>query len=311
MYRRTCRVETIVQQVGKMLERSARAGGIRVEFHLESRLPYVYCDPDQIGRVIVNMAMNAMRFTKRDEYLHLWARYEKTESEVHVGVTDNGHGVSPSDGEQLFRDFMNWNDEARKSTQGLGIGLKIAKELAALNMGELHVLNAPTRGSVVYVTLPIASPAVVMRRYLSRLRESTGRRSQPFVSLLRVHIDGKPDPVVYSVVERMMENQLRRNDLMLRAPSYTWLLAAATDATGVRQMIQRLNFVCEQTRRDSVEAEIPAIRLEIEGTWECSKQETELAARFEEILVGDAGDRSSPGKPISQHEDNQPQSSPV
>lgn len=72
-------------------------------------------------------------------------------SEVRVVVTDTGGGISPENLEHVLDPFFS------TKADGTGLGLPIARQIAAAHGGSLKILSAPGSGTRVEVRLPLAA----------------------------------------------------------------------------------------------------------------------------------------------------------
>ena len=110
------------------------------------------CDQFRIEQVVLNLLMNALRYgEKRPVSLSL-----KTENSMIVlSVKDSGLGIPPEDQERIFQKFERAN--AEKETNGMGLGLYIAKHIVQSHEGEIKVLSTPGKGSVFSVILPLTT----------------------------------------------------------------------------------------------------------------------------------------------------------
>ena len=68
---------------------------------------------------------------------------------VRVDVTDTGPGISPDDAQRIFSPFVS------SDTQGTGLGLPIAKELAGALGGRIELEAAEGGGSRFRLVLPM------------------------------------------------------------------------------------------------------------------------------------------------------------
>ena len=67
---------------------------------------------------------------------------------MRVEVSDSGPGISVEDAERIFSPFVSTD------TQGTGLGLPIARELAGALGGRIELETAPGRGSRFRLVLP-------------------------------------------------------------------------------------------------------------------------------------------------------------
>jgi hypothetical protein len=292
MSRRICHVEDIVHRVKPTLERKGVSSNVAFEIGLEKNLPAVYCDPEKIGRVIVNLAVNALKFVDESGYVRLWGRYEASTSEVHIGVTDDGPGIPAERQEMLFRRFSQLGHSTASSTKGFGLGLSIAKELVNLNLGDIHVHSLDRIGTVFYFTLPIADPSTILSHYLRWIERMPDGKPWPEASIISVGVD-ETDPVRLADVEGLIENHMRRNDILFQKRRNAWLLVAAAGSDGAGFLIRRLRSAHKQANETRPDLPLPAIRVDVVGTWRIADQHTELLACLEAALPVDLWPRLS------------------
>jgi len=125
------------------------------EHVLELRVPteplVVHADRVRLVQVVTNLLNNAARYTPRGGSIKIHCARERNELELRV--EDNGQGISPKLLPHLFEPFTQGDDE--RST-GLGLGLAIARRLAALHGGSVSVESeGEGRGSTFIVRLPL------------------------------------------------------------------------------------------------------------------------------------------------------------
>lgn len=121
-----------------------------------SRQPvYGWADPDRVGEILDQLLDNALRHCEDGETVTV-SVHRQAET-VSVVVTDTGAGFAPAVAEQLFGRFYRGPD-SRRGPAGTGLGLTIARSLAAAQGGTLHATSPGAgRGATFTLTLP-ASP---------------------------------------------------------------------------------------------------------------------------------------------------------
>src|SRR5262245_20218703 len=72
--RRTCRLEEVLAGIWETLERRAAVFGIELVKRTETELPPIYCDLDKIARIVLNLSVNALKFSERGTLVEVWAR---------------------------------------------------------------------------------------------------------------------------------------------------------------------------------------------------------------------------------------------
>jgi hypothetical protein len=280
--RKNCTAEHILNRVRKTLERRAAANQVRLAFTPLNALPEIYCDAEKIGRVIINLSINAMKFCKEGTEVTLWARHEGDQGLVRFGVTDQGSGIDPDKVSQIFDRFQQLGGEVRSSTKGFGLGLNIARELVHLNFGEIDVQSSVGQGSTFSFTVPTAEPDRLIGRYLDRIGRF--RNGFMFVSLLVASVDSQQSDDTLDDVEQFLQHQIRRSDLLLNAHTGRWLLVAATNQRDLGSLMQRIQQSRQDANRNRPKDALPAVSLSIEGTWTIRYGRKDFIRRIQEEI---------------------------
>src|SRR5205814_10281048 len=143
-------LEALVEEVREALGAQPEAG-IRWIYSIERGMA-VDCDPDQMLRVLMNVARNAVQALEsrapndpaRDQ-IRITGRREGAVAVVEV--SDTGPGLSPRAREHLFEAF-----QGSTRTGGSGLGLAIAAELVRAHGGEIHLVDG-TIGATFRLTI--------------------------------------------------------------------------------------------------------------------------------------------------------------
>jgi PAS domain S-box-containing protein len=167
--RKRTRAQEIVAQARLIIMSKAAANQIEVIEQLDADLPDVYADAEKAARILVNFAVNAIKFSPTGENITLWAR-RNAEGGAEIGVTDHGPGISLENQKLLFERFRQVGDSQLGASSGFGLGLNIARDLVALNLGQIHLVSSPGQGSTFSFTLPANDSRVVLQAYLDYLR---------------------------------------------------------------------------------------------------------------------------------------------
>jgi signal transduction histidine kinase len=112
-------------------------------------------DPDQLRRLVANLADNAARHAATT------VRFEVSSADGRavVAIADDGAGIPPAERERVFERFARV-DSARSATAGgTGLGLAIAREIALAHGGRIEVDPAHSPGARLVVTLPLSGRA--------------------------------------------------------------------------------------------------------------------------------------------------------
>jgi signal transduction histidine kinase len=168
--RRCCRVAEIMERVRPLLATRAGHRKITIVEDLPTGLPDVFADTEKASRVVLNLAINAIKFSPEGGEVHIWAG-PTADGGVEIGISDQGRGLSDEDVKTVFERFKQVGNVELAGTKGFGLGLNIARELIWLNLGSVNVISEPGAGSTFSFTLPPDRPDAILRRYLDRLEE--------------------------------------------------------------------------------------------------------------------------------------------
>jgi signal transduction histidine kinase len=254
----------IVERVRDTLERKAAANSVALEVTLDD-LPAVYCDAEKIGRVLLNLTVNAIKFSPEGTRVRLWGRHAPEQGEVVFGVSDEGPGISPENLGAVFERFRQVGGNVKASTKGVGLGLSIAKELVHLHFGEITVASELGRGSTFSFTVPTAEPAHVLEHYLKRVKDL--RQGSAFVSLVLGWVDPEVEPDRTEEVNEYLQYLMRRNDLVFRSTTHRWLLVLASSEPELADALRRLDNAWEEANCNRPAQPLPALHLAARGTW--------------------------------------------
>ncbi len=135
-----------VEEVGAL----AADAGIRLE--VEPTTAVVRCDEERLVQVVVNLLLNALKFSPRGSSVHLRAREEGPW--VEVQVQDQGRGIPPTHRTAIFDRFRQVEGADPAGQRGAGLGLAIAKSIVEMHGGAIGVESQEGQGSTFWFRLP-------------------------------------------------------------------------------------------------------------------------------------------------------------
>ena len=104
-----------------------------------------------IGQIISNLVSNAIKYAPADEPIEI--RCSQEEGGIVVAVTDRGPGIPPSEVDRIFDRFHRLGNVLTRAAGGTGLGLYIARQLAAAVGGTITVESVLGQGSTFTLRL--------------------------------------------------------------------------------------------------------------------------------------------------------------
>jgi two-component system NtrC family sensor kinase len=128
--------------------------GIDVDVHLETPLPVISGDRQQLRQVILSLVANAqeaLRDTPRPRRLACRARVAQTSDALEIEIRDSGPGIPEALHARIFDPFFTVAPDAR----GPGLGLALVQSVIEAHGGTVGVTSHPGAGATFTVTLPV------------------------------------------------------------------------------------------------------------------------------------------------------------
>jgi NtrC-family two-component system sensor histidine kinase KinB len=126
--------------------------GILLNYEMDSELPVYLGDKEKIGRVLLNLIDNALRFTPPGGQVLLNTKY--VDDSIVISVSDTGPGIPSEYREKIFDRFVQVPGSTGRGL-GTGLGLSFAKLTIEAHHGEIWVEDNPEGGSVFVIRLPL------------------------------------------------------------------------------------------------------------------------------------------------------------
>jgi two-component system, OmpR family, sensor histidine kinase KdpD len=149
--------------VAPVLDQLELAGYLRhhqIVVDLPDSLPPVSLDHGQIGRVLLNLLENALKFSPTGSMIRVQARVTGTPPELEVRVCDQGIGIAAHELTAIFEKFyqgkhppLPWG--TTPSPSSIGLGLTICSAIIQAHHGRIWAESQPGEGAMFIFTLPL------------------------------------------------------------------------------------------------------------------------------------------------------------
>jgi two-component system sensor histidine kinase HydH len=138
----------IVGHVCDLLRPEAAARGIEVASRVEDGLPRIMADPIRLTQALLNLVINAIQAIQHNGRVDVSARKSPPGDGIVFCVQDNGPGIPAGTLKAVFDPYFTTKSE------GSGLGLWIAQQIAVAHGGRITAQNADPKGAVFLLTLP-------------------------------------------------------------------------------------------------------------------------------------------------------------
>ena len=132
--------------------------GISLAADTKGTSQVVEADHDKLYQVIMNLANNAIKYSRKGGNVHIGYSLEKGEkgtSFVRVSVSDSGIGIPKAQQSQIFQKFFRAANAVESVETGTGLGLYYVKMVVEAHGGRIWFDSILQKGTTFYFTLPV------------------------------------------------------------------------------------------------------------------------------------------------------------
>ncbi|HVL06976.1 MAG TPA: PAS domain S-box protein [Acidimicrobiales bacterium] len=163
---------------------------------VERDLPPVDVDAEQLERTLVNLLVNAVKFTPDGGSVTVRAR--RAGATVEIAIEDTGVGIPTGEQKHLFERFFRASTARHAAIQGTGLGLSIVKSIVEAHGGTVGIESEAGAGTIVTVALPVFAsgprhPGV----------DAQGVRARPATGMSNQKVLPRPDALATPTVPPM------------------------------------------------------------------------------------------------------------
>lgn len=142
-------VATLVRAAAELVSPGASAVGLELRVKVESDLPTVNGNADQLTQVLLNLLANAIDATGGGGVIAIEA--QRRGHEVAIAVRDTGSGISAERQKEIFEPFVS----SKPYSRGTGLGLYITDQIVRDHRGGVVVDSREGQGTTMTILLPM------------------------------------------------------------------------------------------------------------------------------------------------------------
>ncbi len=144
-------VSSVITNMVNLIKLKAEEQGIALNVDIAPDVPrFLNGDPLRLGQVLINLASNAVKFSRSGGQVDIQARLKSTDAdsvEVEFAVIDQGIGMNEQQIARLFQSFSQADASTSREYGGTGLGLAISRQLTQLMGGDIGVQSEAGSGS--------------------------------------------------------------------------------------------------------------------------------------------------------------------
>lgn len=150
--RERCALGPLIEETVDFLRPELSARQATILLDIARNLPAVRADGVQLRQVLINLLINAAQAMADAQCWNraLKVRARAEEAAVQIDVEDSGPGIAAADRDRLFEGFYT------TKASGLGLGLKICRQIVEDHGGTIDHVPRPSGGSIFRIRLPTA-----------------------------------------------------------------------------------------------------------------------------------------------------------
>lgn len=141
-------IKDIISNAVKSIKPLIEENQSEIFIDIQSDLPFVNVNSDEITRVIINLVSNALKHNIKGVNIKISAK--KIENGVQISISDNGKGIPDDEKPNIFEKYP-----TGKSKIGSGLGLYLSKQIINAHNGRIWFDTEKEKGTTFHFVLPI------------------------------------------------------------------------------------------------------------------------------------------------------------
>jgi PAS domain S-box-containing protein len=145
------RVEELIDRCILLCQHKLELSNIRLESNIQSGIPAVKGDFNQLQQCVINLIFNAIDAMAHGGALTLEGHYDLETRMAVILVKDTGQGIASDDLPYIFEPFFTTKNQA----YGVGLGLSTVYGIMERHNGSVEVKSQPGDGAVFKLKIPV------------------------------------------------------------------------------------------------------------------------------------------------------------
>ncbi|GAB6035758.1 hypothetical protein JCM15519_03170 [Fundidesulfovibrio butyratiphilus] len=133
---------------------AAEAKHIALTTHVAPEIPSVMADTEHLRQALLNLIGNAVKFSEPGQSVDVSLQLADGGNQLLFSIVDSGPGIEENEQPLVFNKYYR-GESMKKSVDGIGLGLSIAKNIVEAHGGKIWLSSRAGRGSTFFFTIPI------------------------------------------------------------------------------------------------------------------------------------------------------------
>ncbi|MEA2030477.1 MAG: ATP-binding protein [candidate division Zixibacteria bacterium] len=146
-------LDNILDETFNILDYRAKLQDVEMVQHIDSGLPLIEADSDQLKQVFLNLILNAIQAMPHGGHLAIHAAQiddkEEHSNLVQIDIEDTGFGIAEKNIDKLFTPFFTTKEKG----EGIGLGLAVAYGIIKRHGGDIRVKSSKGKGTTFSIFL--------------------------------------------------------------------------------------------------------------------------------------------------------------
>ena len=143
-------VGEVVKASERFVSTQAMAAKVGLETRVVDGLPLIRADERSLRQIVLNLASNAVKFTREGGRVSMWVRRAEGGG-VEIVVRDTGVGMTPEELREALEPYGQAKNEVRPDQAGTGLGLPLARALAEAMKARFTIESEKGKGTAVHI----------------------------------------------------------------------------------------------------------------------------------------------------------------
>jgi two-component system NtrC family sensor kinase len=144
-------VNQMLRETVALVDYGATQAAKRIRFNLDSDLPIIAADPDQLAQVFLNLTLNALDAMSAGDWLEICTHFTPGSANIEIRFQDTGCGISADQIGKVFEPFFTTKGAGR----GTGLGLAICQGIIQSHQGSISIESVVGKGSTFVILIPV------------------------------------------------------------------------------------------------------------------------------------------------------------